>query len=914
MSESEPARAGEGRGPDARAGAPRLLATKLHPPRPRRGTIHRPRLSDRVEGDLPVLTLVSAPAGFGKTTLLADWVARSEGSNRSTAWLSLDRGDDDLPLFWAYIVAAVRGAAPGVGDEAASQQAASQPLASVASTLLNELAASSCEVLLVLDDYHVIEAPEVHEAVEFLVEHAPPQLHVVLAGRADPPLPLARLRARGDLLEIRAADLRFTTAETAVYFDESVGLELADDDIAALESRTEGWVAALQLAALSMQGREDTGAFIAHFAGDDRFVVDYLVEEVLERQPDDVRDFLLQTSILGRFTSGLCDAVTDGGGSKEMLERLDRANLFLVPLDDRRQWYRYHHLFADVLRARLLNEQPEVVGLLHQRASAWYEAHDEVAEAITHATAGGDVGQAARLIELAAPLLRRRRQEGTLRRWLEALPREIFDERPVLAIELVGARMAHGDRSGVEPLLEAVEAAIQPSAPSPVVFDREELASLPAQVLTYRAALSLLDGDLDATIGHASEALRVAEPSDHLRRGSASALMALAHWAGGDLATAERRYTEAIDALRSAGHLADVLGCSLALADIQIAQGRLSDAARTFRAGLRLTEESPGLRGAADMHVGLSEVLIERNDLAGADRHLQTSAELGDTAGLPQHAYRWRVTMARLCRANGDLERALELIDEAAPLYDTDFSPPVRPVEAIRARVQLAHGDLEAALDWVTDRGLTVEDELSYVREYEHVTLVRVLLADHARSGDPSVLDAALAFLDRLLVAAEEGGRTASAIEVLILQATGRHTRGDVSAALAALERAVRLAEPEGHIRLFLHSGPEVTTLLRMIASGSDVVANVHRILAASDPVASQPPIAPAARPVLVDELSARELEVLRLLRSDLSGPDIARELVVSLNTVRTHTKNIYSKLGVTSRRQAVTRAGELGL
>ena len=609
-----------------------LLATKLHPPRLRRGTISRPRLTQRAQGELPALILVSAPAGFGKTTLLADLVAQRNPS-RQAAWLSLDRGDNDPAVFWQYVIAAVQSAAPDVGAAAVDQLRGGNALASVAPLLLNDIARLDVDFLLILDDYHVIESPDVHEAITYLLEHAPPQLHLVLAARADPPLPLARLRARGELLELRAADLRFTTEETSIYFDESAGLALAPADVAALESRTEGWVAALQLAALSMQGRDDPAAFIADFAGDDRFVVDYLAEEVLDRQPEDVRRFLLRTSILERFTSGLCDAVTAETGGKAMLEQLDRANLFLVPLDDRRNWYRYDHLFADVLRARLLDEDPAFLPVLHRRASEWYEAHEHVAEAIAHAMAGGDVARAAQLIELTAPLLRRRRQEGTLRRWLEALPDDVFTDRPVLAVDLVGARMATGDTTGVERLLDMVEASLASYASTRIVFDQDEFACLPAQVLVYRAAIALLAGDLDGTLSHARDALALVEPDDHLRRGSASALLALAHWSAGDLDTAQQRYTDALSALLAADQLADALGCSLALADIQIAQGRLSDAVRTLDAGLRLATEHAGLRGAADMHIGLSEVLIERIDLHAAAQHLEKSADLGVVSG-----------------------------------------------------------------------------------------------------------------------------------------------------------------------------------------------------------------------------------------------------------------------------------------
>ena len=898
-----------------------LLATKLHAPRRRPDVVHRQRLSRRLAtAKAATVTLVSAPAGFGKTTLLTEWFCPPEADGSATAWLSLDAGDNDPAVFWTYAIAALRRAAPQVGADALASLQSSQPLTSVVAALLNDLYDLADHVVLVLDDYHVIDSTDIHESIAYLIDHAPPSLHLVIASRSDPPFPLGRLRARGQLTEVRVADLRFTNDEAAAYFNEAMGLHLAAGDVDSLGARTEGWIAALQLAALSLQGRDDVGRFIESFTGDDRFVVDYLVEEVLDRQPEAIRSFLLQTSVLDRLAGGLCDAVTQRSDGRAVLEHLDRSNLFLVALDDRRHWYRYHQLFADVLRARLTDEDADLIDELHRRASTWYDANGEPAAAIEHAMAGRHVDDAARLIELAAPTLRQSRREGTLRRWLEALPADVFADRPVLAISLVGARMATGDTTGVEPLLQLVEATLARTDPPPIFFDHDMFARLPAQLLVQRAGLTLLAGDVDSTIAHASASLRLVEPADHLRRGSATALLALAHWSAGDLGTAVRRYAEAIGELAAADHLPDALGCSLALADIQIAQGKLTDAKRTFDTGLRWTRDHPGLRGAADMHAGLSEVLIERNLLDEAARHLETSNELGESAGLPQHAYRWRVTMARLRRARGDIESALELIDEAAPLYDTDFSPPVRPVAAIRARVQLAHGDLDAALEWATGRGLTADDELSYVREYEHITLARILIAAHVAGRHPGVLADATRFLNRLLEAAEQGARTGTIIEVLILLATAYHAGGDTAAAAAALDDALRRAEPEGHIRLFLHAGPAVTALLRSVASRENATLHARRVLDALD-LAAEPEASLASdamdrapRRGLVVELSSREVEVLQLLRSDLSGPEIARELHVSMNTLRTHTKSIYTKLGATSRREAIRNATAHGL
>jgi len=899
--------------------APPLLETKLHAPRRRRGLVARPRLTDRlVEATLPSLTLVAAPAGFGKTTLLAEWLSSDTPANRATAWLSLDAGDNDPTVFWTYVVTALRTIAPDVGDRALSLLRESQPLESVVASLINDLAGLEDDVVLVLDDYHVIESAELHGTMAFLVEHLPSQVHLVLGSRADPPLPLARLRARGELLEVRAADLRFTAHEAAAYFHDAMGLTLTAGDVDALEARTEGWIAALQLAALSMQGREDTSGFIAGFAGDDRFVVDYLAQEVLERQPDEVRTFLLETAILDRFTGALCDAVTGRRGGKAMLERLDRANLFLIPLDDRRLWYRYHHLFADVLRARLLDEMPARVDELHRRASAWYEAAGDQPEAIAHAMAGNDVEHAAQLIELAAPGLFQTRQEATARRWLTALPDDLFPARPVLSIELVAAFMVSGEIAGVEPLLQSIERWLDPAvdATTAIVFDHTEFARLPAQVEVYRAALALIAGDTEATIEHANRALDLAEPSDHLRRGSAAALVGLALWTVGDLESASRRYAEALASLTASGNISDVLGCSLALADIQITQGRLSDAMRTYDAGLALAEAHGVVRGTADMHIGLSTVLLERNELAAAIRQVEVSTQLGEQAGLPQHAYRWRVAMARLRGAEGDVHAALDLLAEAERVYNTDMSPPVRPVAAVMARTQLAAGDVAAARRWSAERGLAPDDGLSYLHEYERIVLARVLVATDTGKGDNHSADDAVQLLTRLLAAADEAGRAGSAIEILVVLCLAHQARGDIEAAGAALEQALARAEPEGYLRIFVDELPALVPLLRS-ASQHDVAGDQARLVlaaAAGAPIVAADPGVSGSGRGLVDPLSTRELEVLRLLRSDLSGPEIARELTVSLNTVRTHTKNIYMKLGATNRREAVRRAGELGL
>jgi LuxR family maltose regulon positive regulatory protein len=900
-----------------------LLETKFYVPR-RRGVVARPRLHERLaRGIESKLSLVSAPAGFGKTTLLAEWLAAAPADGRLVAWLSLDPSDNELTSFWGYVIASLQIAAPGLGANSLSLLHDPQPPAieTILATLINELVSVPDEVVLVLNDYHLVDAPDIQAGMAFLLEHLPPQVHLVIATRADPALPLAGLRARGELAEIRAVDLRFTRDEAAAYLNEVMGLNLGASDVAALDARTEGWIAALQLAALSIQGRDDVAGFITGFAGDDRYIVDYLIEEVLHRQPEEVRSFLLGTSILDRLTGPLCDAVTGQTGGKTMLEVIDRGNLFLVPLDDRRQWYRYHQLFADVLRARLRDEAPDRVHELHRRASYWYEQDGDRSEAIRHALAADDVEHAADLIELELPALRRARQEAMMRHWLDAIPLGLFRRRPVLAIGWVASRLVSADLASDD--VERVEARLRDAerwlndktsvsaTTEMVVVDDEAFRRLPGAVALYRTALARASGDVGATITHAQRLLDVVDLDDHLGRAGAAGFLGLAHWTTGELGFAHRWWSDAAAGLERAGHVSDVLACTIALADIRIAQGRLGEAMRHYEQGLRLAKRSPGspLRGVSDMHVGMSELVYEWNDLEAATQHLQASTELGDRAGLAQNPYRWCVAMARLREAEGNFDAAIDLLDEAERLYTSDYFPNVRPIPAMRARVLIRQGRLNDASNWAHGEGVAVDDNLSYVREFDHVTLARLLLARSAFGGrDPS--QDGRAFLERLLGAAEQGGRWRSVIEILLLQAVAHRNAGDVVNALASMTRALTLAEPEGYVRLFVDELPSIATLLQAAAK-QETTRRYARLLAHASGRAND-----TARlgQALIEPLSEREVDVLRLLATDMDGPGIANELLVSLSTVRSHTKSIYAKLGVNSRRAAVRRGEELDL
>jgi LuxR family transcriptional regulator, maltose regulon positive regulatory protein len=903
-----------------------ILATKLYAPPPRPRLVLRPRLIEKLnEGLLSSrrLTIISAPAGFGKTTLVSEWSASCE---RPVAWLSLDEADHDSTRFLTYLVASLQTIVPSIGTEVVGVLQSSQPPSTelIMTSLLNEIAIIPDKLILVLDDYHMVDARLVDTALTFLLEHLPPHMHLVITTREDPNLPLARFRVRNQLTELRVSDLRFTPSEAAEFLNQVMGLSLSLEDVAKLETRTEGWIAGLQLAALSMQGHQDVHGFIQAFAGDHQYIVDYLIEEVLQRQPESIRRFLLQTSILDRLNGPLCDAITGQSGGKEQLETLRRGNFFLIPLDDKRHWYRYHHLFADVLQMHMKMEQPDELPVLHSRASEWYEQNGSAADAIRHALAGVDFERAADLIERALPVMQQSRQESTLLGWLQELPDELYLQRPVLSVHYAGTLLQNGRFDGVEFRLRDAERWLDMPADlreRSTFVDEEDFQRLPGLIAQYHAAIALARGDVTNTMKYSREVLALAREDDYFLRGAASSLLGLASWTSGDLETAHRTYSDGMAYFQRIGFISDVIGGSVTLADIRITQGRLREAMSTYERGLQLATKQgvPALRGAADMHVGMSELYRERNDLHTAMQHLLKSKELGEFNGLPKNPYRWRVAMARLRQAEGDLAGAIELLDEAEPRYTADFSPNVRPIAALRTRVWIAQGKLGEALGWTRERGLSAHDDLSYLREFEHITLARILFARYKSDGSESALREAIGFLERLLKAAQEGGRTGSVIEVLVLQALAHQAAWDLPTANAALERALILAEPEGYFRIFLDEGADMAKLLREVAKRGIMPSFTGNLLTAigaevQELAGESPLLAVSPSQPLVEPLSQREMEILRLLQTELSVPEIAGELVIAASTVRSHTKSIYSKLDVNNRRAAVKRASELNL
>lgn len=905
-----------------------LLATKLHVPRAHPDFVPRPRLTASLDAGLARgVILVSAPAGFGKTSLLADWTCRSR---RSVAWLSLDPGDNDPARFWRHAVAALDGVHPGIAERIAPLFGVPAPpsFEGLVTALINEFASRphDDEVVLVLDEYHAIDAPPVHASLTYLLEHLPPALHLVLASRVEPPQALARLRAGGRLAELHADDLRFTVEETAALLHVAVGPGLPDATTAALARRTEGWAAGLQLAALSLRGHSDAAGMVEAFSGRHRYLLDYFTEEVLDRQAPELREFLLEVSVLDRLSGDLCDAVTGRSDGQAMLEASERANLFLVPLDEVRGWWRFHQLFADQLRACLEQEHPDRVQQLHRNAAAWHEEHGLADDAVRHALAAGDAVRAARVIERHLDAGHLRGEGATLQRRLAALPAELVRSRPRLLLAQALLTLLSGRVQGVEELLAAAERTFadeeeEPYEPS-IGRAASTLANVPAAIALDRAHLAELHGDAEQAVAFGKKALAAITENESMLHSIARARLAVAAWMCGRPDDAESALASLIGHWRSVGepYLA-IRGCHY-LGLVQRTTGRFDAALETYGRALEFTTApgGPTVPAAGAAYVGMAEVEYQRGELDVALEHVTEGIALCRQLAYPQPLATGLATLAWIRRADGDDRGALAAMDEADRVTsDRSVCRLLNPVPVERARLLLAHGDAAAAVSWTKEQGLGVDDQPTYPREPDHLLLVRVLLAQ----GRP---DQALVLLGRLRALAVDQGRLGSLIEIQVLRALASSAAGDETGAVAILDEVLPLAWSQRCVRVFADEAASTGDLVgRLIATtrpasdGSDAVpleylGRLRRVLEQRAGSDSHEHSQRNARVASVTRLSEREMQVLRLLAAGRQNQEIADELYLALNTIKKHVTHIFEKLGAANRTEATARARELGV
>ena len=897
-----------------------IIRTKLAVPAPRPAVVARPDLLARLDAGLRgPLTLIAAPAGYGKTTLLSMWHARLSDTATPLAWVTLEDDDNDPLRFWRYLVTALDLLQPGIAAHVSSFVQGFQPpsLRSLLPELLNALGTLSVDAALVLDDYHVIDSPAIHQMLTALLDHLPPRLHLLIASRTDPPLPLARLRARHQLTEIRADDLRFGRDETATFLNDVMGLSLAMADVTALEARTEGWIAGLQLAALSMQRRTDLPGFIAALRGSRRSILDYLVDEVIAHQSEDVTAFLMQTAVLHRLTASLCNAVTEQSDGQAMLEALERANLFVVPLDDERRWYRYHHLFAEALAHRLEQTQPESVAAVHRRASAWYEGQGMLADAIRHALAAQDVARAVHLLDQHAQTAIMHGKAATVLRWLQAIPVAQVRASPRLCIAAGWAHFialnAGGRLERIEPALQDAERAIAERSGS--WLEREQQL---AEVHALRATIAIEQGDTAHGIALAEAALAHLPASNLFLRSSLSYSLGDSYRAGGDTAAAIQAFADARALGETSGSLMTALLASFDLTEVLIEHGHLRQAAATCRAALSLVEPQVGpddqavpLTGAA--RIGLAKILYEWNQLDEARAQLEAGIELTRQPGGLGIARHGVLALAFVEQAHGHVDRARTLAEEAEQLARAsprrDALPRLWPA---RVRLWLAQGDLSAARGW-GDRSNHDPHQLPlYPEELAYGALARVYLTQPTAD----MLRQAAALISSALAVAEAHGRTGHIIELLLLEALTLHAQGSLGPALAVFSRSLALAEPEGYMRTFVDAGPALVPLLRAVRAQGIVPMYVKRLLDACAREHTPDTVLPSVihASTLAEPLTPREVEVLQLLVAGLSNAEIAERLVITIGTTKRHVVHIYGKLDVRTRAQAIVKARQLGL
>ncbi len=895
--------------------ADELNATKTRSPLPRSAHVPRPRLLQRLdEGGDSALTLMCTPPGFGKTALLAEWVRRGP---RPVAWLSLDGDDGDPIRFWRYVAAALEPTCVGLSTQLAPLLVGpeSLPVQHVVAKLVNALVSRSEQVVLILDDYHHVQTQAIHDALALLLERLPTQLRLIVATRSDPALPLARLRARGQLVELRAADLRFTSGEAATLLQQATSSVLDVESLASLGARTEGWAVGLQLASLSLQHHDDPRAFVVSFSGTHRYVLDFLTEEVLARQPAERVRFLLETSVLEHVSGPLCDAVTGASDSQSLLEGLERDNIFLIALDDSRRWWRYHHLFADVLRARLQQADPERVPMLHRNAATWFAEHGMIEPAIQHAVLANDLERAARLVEQHAQAYLLRNETATVQRWVAALPEDVVHARARLGLIAAALARIGGRIEDVEPLLAHVEESFRRDATASDAPDTG-ISNVPAMLALQRAALAYRRRDAPALRALSRDARAASGPDDRYLQYVINWYLAMAAFLDGRMFDVEEMLP-AIETERWAAlDFYAAMYAAYALSQAQRALGRLDNARRTCEEAIEaFGRVQPGTAfptlGIAQ--VGLAEALLAQGDRDAALQLAVSGSELCEQLGYA----RWRVagltTLARVLQARGDLGGALATFNEAGPSLAgaeavTDL---LNPIATERARMDLARGDVRAVQRWVESRGLDEQAEPSFVHEQEQLILVRLLLAQAAP-------ERALALVRRLSALAELQQRHGSALEMQVLEAVALDAAGDRHMARSVLSDALIAGEAQGAVSTFVDGGARVKSLLESVGTGRLGRAYLDRVLVAFRPIANSKmgvaSQAIAARHELVEPLSDRELEVLRLVAGGRSNREIADELVVALDTVKKHVSHIFAKLGVSSRTQAAARGRELDL
>lgn len=896
---------------------PFILTTKLHIPQSRATFVNRPHLIKRLDACLyRQLTVVSAPAGFGKTTLVANWIQRlrdAEADAKSVfVWVTLDQNDNDPVRFLTYFIAGLQKIETSLGEAALDwlDSSAEPPIEAVLAEVINDVVELPRHVTFILDDFHLITEPIIHKAFTFLLDNQPSNLHLVVISRADPPWPLARLRARQELNEIRAKDLRFSVAETAVFLNDTMNLTLTLEEITALDNRTEGWIAGLQMAALSMRGKTDTAGFVKAFTGSHRFILDYLIEEVLDRQPPDIQEFLLKTSILERMNAPLCDAVLNRSDSQSVLIQLEQENLFLMALDDERRWYRYHHLFADLLYGRLRKTFPHQVADLHRQAGKWYEGNGRLNEAVRHTLLARDFDQVAQLIGKNALAMAYHGELKTLLNWLEELPTEMVQSKPQLCIAYAWALGFSGRLQDGESWLQKAETALSVSFSEHKDQQNQRLTS---QIAAVRAYIAGFGDDLHRIADMAREALNDLPEEDLMTRALTAAMLGISLRRAGNYEGSGKALNEAVAMSQDAGDMHLLVDVLWERSLLEFAQGQLNKVMETCQTARRLAEDYKNLSGRRLPIMGyiyerMSVVLLEWNDLEAAERYAGEGVALCHKWGNADALVNSSFCLARVLLAKGELNDALNTMQGITHLVAGLGSWHTLTAQAIEAQIQFEQGNVTAVARWAEAAGLSSGEELNpeYISLY--ITLARQLITENKPHE-------ALDLLSRLLNIAEASGGMGIVVRVLTLQATALQKAGEHVAARADLERALSLASPEGFVRTFVVEGTPMYELLKHMAAQGSNRAYANKLLAAfPDEVKKKMPITAVSQSDLIDPLSQRELDVLRLLNTHLSGTEIAAELFIAPSTVRSHIKNIYSKLNVHSRAEAVCRAEELNL